>query len=85
VITTTYKCDFRGAEQSNPGQFWHVSVNIRESDNYPAATKRGAHACRVCAERMGLLPFTRSTPEPRPTVPTLEELLREVLARLQVG
>lgn len=81
--STTYTCDVCGAEQSTPTQFWTFELGLRPLGTHGLL---GGHAktfdaCRACTEKFGMLPYVK-TPKPE-TPPSIPELLREILTRLQ--
>ena len=82
-ITTIYKCDKCGHEQDTGAQMWRVEIFV---SHYNDSQQTNAHKnlsklwCRACVEDVGLLPYaTRPKPAEVVEVPTLEEMIRNVV------
>lgn len=83
---TIYTCDKCKSEQLTPEQFWTVGV---QANHYPTASGtydfvegKKLEVCRPCLESFGIYVRTREN-EPKPTVPTVEELIRQILELVQ--
>ena len=82
AITTIYKCDKCGAEQSTNVQFWLLNVSYQElSTSYGKSYTKGINVCRKCLESLGInaSKIVRESPEYSP--PTIEELIAEIVQR----
>ena len=85
MIETTYTCDKCGNEQHNPeaDQFWAVEVIASPfKQSYMTGSRKSAprHYCRGCVLGLGLVPPNRAEEKPE-TVPTVEELIGEIIER----
>ena len=83
-IKTIYTCDKCGNEQTGNNQFWVVGVvantvaygiNSREFVN-----DKSMQVCRPCLESFGIH-VQKKPEEKQPELPTLEELIREIINR----
>ncbi len=83
MIRTEYICDFCGNVQKDDRQFWTIAVTVCASSSYTPQVARSKQSCRACAERMGLLPWTQKDEPPPATLPTIEDLIREILDRVK--
>lgn len=83
TTSTTYICDVCGAEQSTCEQFWTFGLSLKpqNSSAFVGGHVKTFDACRACAEKFRMLPYVK-TPKPE-TPPSIPELLREILTRLQ--
>lgn len=81
AISTTYICDMCKAESNTSDQFWTLSLSIHPFRPSGGNRSKTFHACRKCAEQFGMLPYV-STPKPEEP-PSIEDLLREVMSRLE--
>ena len=79
MITTIYKCDKCGTEQTSPRQMWNVGV-VASSIEYPTQEPRFKQLwCRKCCDAWHMI----SIPEPKKdeVVPqiTFEDRIREII------
>ena len=85
MIQTIYKCDKCGHEQHTPEQFWTVGVT---ADCWGMGSKfvpdKSLQVCRPCLEHLGIYPRQKTIESPTYAPPSLEELIREILARVEV-
>ncbi len=90
---TVLTCDRCGANvpQNGDHQFWEVGVITAcrpqiaaHKAMYQVDKKHKMEVCRPCIEDMGLVPSRREDKTSIPTPPTLEELIREIVAE-EVG
>lgn len=84
TISTTYICDMCKTESTTSEQFWSFKLFMHSLDisqSHHSNCVKTFEACRDCAELFGALPYDR-IPEPEEP-PSVENLLREVLSRLQ--
>lgn len=84
MITTTYKCDKCGKELDSAGQLWHVGVSAQSINNKLIVglfvEGKSMQVCRPCLESFGIfVQKRRDEPEP-PSPPTIEDLIREIIA-----
>ena len=81
MITTVYKCDRCGKEQSVPEQMWNMEIHCRHLGSQGSCTDKvkGALWCRMCVESFGLLPTNPPAPPEQIPKPTVEELIREII------
>jgi len=84
MITTIYKCDKCGNEQTSKEQFWLVEIVVsahkllRQVSKY---TEREIDVCRPCLESFGInVPDEKAKTLPPPTV---EDLIREIITLVQ--
>ena len=81
MITTIYKCDKCGNEQTTKEQFWTVGVIATTSHSSSGALPiKSIHVCRPCLESFGIY-VQKKKDELLPKPPTVEELIREIIAR----
>jgi hypothetical protein len=84
VITTTYKCDRCGAEQTNPEQMWNVGISCKHADSsYGMMFDTPHHQelwCRKCCDELQIIgrPIVHKDQPAAPMV-TLEEMIREIM------
>ena len=82
MIVTTYTCDRCGHSQPTDDQMWTVIVGIN-SGHYASQMpykKREALWCRTCVEKLHLMPPHVLKPADLPPPPTLEDMIREIVA-----
>lgn len=89
MITTAYICDKCKQEQTDTRQFWEVgvvtnNVNLMNDYGHVRSERLEAgpfrmHVCRPCLESFGINVSVKQD-EPVPARPTLEELIREIVA-----
>ena len=83
-IRTIYTCEKCGAEQLTGDQFWTVGVQANHHAYSPQVwqfvTGKSLQVCRPCLESFGIHVQTKPNEEPAP-VPTVEELIREIIER----
>ena len=79
MITTIYKCDKCGNEQNDTEQFWTVGITA-EVMYVSSRVVKSIHVCRPCLESFGIYVSPKKD-EPLPAPPTVEELIREIIAR----
>ena len=81
MITTIYKCDKCGNEQNNNNHFWTVGITATTSQSSSGTFPiKSMNVCRLCLESLGVY-VTKKADEPLPAPPTVEELIREIIAR----
>ena len=81
MITTIYKCDKCGNEQDTDEQFWTVGITARTKWHRDMNdVVKSIHVCRPCLESFGIY-VQKKKDEPLPEPPTVEELIREIIAR----
>ena len=80
-ITTIYKCDKCGNEQDNRDQFWNVEISI-SAHYYSKQSQKAIDVCRQCLESFGIL-VRRENKATLPPPPTVEDLIREIIAMVQ--
>ena len=82
-VKTTYTCDKCEVVQDTPNQFWILNVSVRDYERLSGRTDvREMSVCRSCLELLGIYRYSQESkklPEP----PTIEELIREILQRVQ--
>ena len=80
-ITTIYKCDKCGNEQTTGEQFWTVHLSI-SCKYFSDSRQKEIEVCRPCLESFGILvPAEKAKTLPPP--PTVEDLIREIIAMVQ--
>lgn len=82
-ITTIYKCDRCGAEQSTSNQFWTVGVVAKHGHDtfqwYDSFTDgKVIQVCRPCLGDLGIFVHPREK-APENTPVTIEALIREIV------
>lgn len=82
-VTVTYKCDKCGKEQYSPQQFWEARIGHRHLASTNWCESKSIQVCRKCLENFGLVPKIE-TKEDNVPLPTIEELIREILVRCGV-
>ena len=81
AISTTYTCDMCKATSNTPDQFCTLALSIHSFNTSVSSDVKTFHTCRKCAEKFGMLPYVQTTkPEESPSI---EDLLREIMSRLQ--
>ena len=82
-VRTIYKCDKCGDEQNNNNQFWTVGVTANcgchTSEEYVAG--KSMQVCRTCLEGFGIHIQKKTGQAEQPKVPSVEELLAELIQR----
>jgi hypothetical protein len=81
-IVTTYTCDRCGHSQNDSDQMWNVVVSITHNVHSEPGYYDGRHRvlwCRGCTEHFGLVPARRPAGTPEPILPTLEDMIREIV------
>lgn len=84
AVKTIYTCDKCGSEQDSSDQFWTVGVSANCA-TYPAdwfVTGKSLQVCRPCLESFGI--HVQKKPEHAespPTIPSVEDLIREIMQR----
>ena len=86
MITTTYKCDRCGHEQTDSAQMWHVGVKVSHFPGLalfqPWETSGNKLWCRKCVDELQLLGFPeveKLPVEPQAAVVSLEDQIREII------
>ena len=85
MITTTYKCDRCGHEQTKDTQMWNVWIGyacLPYSRGYGqnGTAAKEALWCRPCMKKMAVLgAFVGDPIAPIQPPPTLEETIREII------
>lgn len=83
-VKTIYICDKCQNEQPTAEQFWTVGVsaNVHTYVGDHFVEGKSMQVCRPCLESFGI--YVRQKPNdatPPPAPPTVEELIREIVAR----
>ena len=88
MITTIYKCDRCGKEQTDEKQMWGIGVYVTHLPSKPIY-KQWEHLkhpiwCRACVDALQLLGFPKPVDPAQTAVKeiTLEEKLREIIAEI---
>lgn len=83
MIVTIYKCDRCGAEQGSREQFWTVGVSASCSLALPPHEpyKKQIQVCRPCLDVLGIFVKEGATDDSVRHVPSVEELIREIIER----
>lgn len=84
-IITIYRCDRCEKEQSERTQMWYIGIGVNAVDPPVNRSIRDEQLwCRMCVEKMHLLPSVRHDREKEelPPPPTLEDLLTELIERI---
>ncbi len=85
IHPATYECDKCHAVQATDSQFWEVGIKCNHlnytNNDFVDETFR-MQVCRPCLEAFGIHVQARKRDEvPLPPPPTLEDLIRELVAR----
>lgn len=82
MITTIYKCDICGLEQDDNKQFWTVGVtaSYQGYSSMSFVENKYLEVCRPCLESLGIY-VQKKKDDSLPNPPTIEELIREIIAR----
>lgn len=84
MIKTIYKCDKCGNEQDNEEQFWAVGVTaelVKYVDKMFIAPKISIQVCRTCLESFGIHAKPKPENLEQEKLPTIEELIVEIVQR----
>jgi len=85
MITTIYKCDKCGAEQTNNDQFWSITVFVENASVNYRKGWQGIQVCRSCLGSLNIFPTKTKASDPAAPPPTLEDLIREIVRSEQEG
>jgi hypothetical protein len=88
-VKTLYICDKCGGVQETAGQFWTVGVTANHG-MHPGARNlyvkdKHVQVCRPCLESFGIHVMQKPSDPPKPQLPTVEELIREIISLVQEG
>jgi hypothetical protein len=88
-VKTLYICDKCGGVQETADQFWTVGVTANhgmhlEARNFYVKDKH-VQVCRPCLESFGIHVMQKPSDPPKPQLPTVEELIREIISLVQEG
>ena len=87
MIVTTYTCDKCGAAKDNADNMWKIGIVV-ESPDYRTARQDVRNEqlwCRSCVvSKLGTLAPTKDTPPQPDPLPTLEDMIREIV-REEIG
>ena len=87
-VKTIYTCDKCGNEQFTKDQFWVVGVSaatLGERVGIGYVKDKLIHVCRPCLDSFGIYEQTKPSDPPNPELPTVEELIREIISLVQEG
>ena len=94
-VKTLYTCDKCGSVQETADQFWTVGVTANhgmhpEAQNLYVNTvtiplDKHVQVCRPCLESFGIHVMQKPSDPPKPQLPTVEELIREIISLVQEG
>lgn len=88
MIKTTYTCDRCKKDQPERKDVYEIKLTA-EGGSYAYSTGRfnsiaafqsGAHWCRACLIETGFFTWTTAEAKPPETPPTLEEMIRQIIA-----
>lgn len=77
-----YECDKCHARQDTHDQFWTVGIkaeSFQHNSNEFVDKKFKMQVCRACLESFGIYVQIKPNEPPRPTPPTLEDLIVEII------
>ena len=93
-VKTLYTCDKCGSVQETADQFWTVGVTANHGMHqhpYQAEARslyvkdKHVQVCRPCLESFGIHVMQKPSDPPKPQLPTVEELIREIISLVQEG
>jgi hypothetical protein len=88
-VKTLYTCDKCGSVQETADQFWTVGVAANHGVHSEARNlyvkDKHVQVCRPCLESFGIHVRQKPSDPPKPQLPTVEELIREIISLVQEG
>jgi len=81
MITTIYKCDKCGNEQTTRKKFWDVNILV-SCEYFTDNRQKRIEVCQSCLESFGIL-VSEEKKATLPPPPTVEDLIREIITLVQ--
>ena len=80
-ITTIYRCDKCGNEQTTRKKFWNVIILV-SCEYFTDSRQNQIEVCQSCFESFGIM-VSEEKKKTLPPPPTVENLIREIISIVQ--